>query len=570
MYQPIPGSATATIGSGQKNSKVVIYAMNKLTDEIKTAEFICPVQFDFMFCIPIYRLVMGFVNNKSGKKRNSHLILIGDVSRQCAVLSKQEISDQVHSVLYIHEQMILLVGGLGRVLVYNTHSIQYTSQPIFIHEIPNLPFEPTEPIIHMCHVTSHKSTGLLSERHFVLWQYSPKQTVNFDLCNPHRFDFCHCHYNSRYNYFFTGFQDGVIILWTEAIKRLRYYHSHYKTITGLESSMKKDILISSSLDRIINVWNLATLQHLYRYDCGEEILHIDVIADNLYFYHTKTNIFVFKLYLLSTLFSLTNARVKSLRLTLGSNRIGRITALSSIYTLQYNGQIILYRAENTPCSAEYIVETKAERYEITCIAIINPSRTHLMSISVVTTTTKKSLEQQAIFFGHANGKISLFQADSLVMKPFSAHESTIVALEASRSSMEATNTPFTTYEVLISAGEDKFIRIWDVIMQEDESISLKLIVTLEQERNISTSPIHFIGMIDNFVVANFMDQPFLHLWQLLNISLITGTEEWGIIEHPTKGSEHTGDIQAITATPKLKLFASSGHEGEQQLSFDKN
>ncbi len=36
-------------------------------------------------------------------------------------------------------------------------------------------------------------------------------------------------------------------------------------------------------------------------------------------------------------------------------------------------------------------------------------RTHLYSLASMQTSTEKSLEKQAIFFGHANGYISLFQ-----------------------------------------------------------------------------------------------------------------------------------------------------------------
>jgi hypothetical protein len=162
------------------------------------------------------------------------------------------------------------------------------------------------------------------------------------------------------------------------------------------------------------------------------------------------------------LFALTKAKVKSLKLMAETQRIARITALfddsssvlispvsgcclaqvpnvakkpvkqilhdisrylslfliqnrsrdhsrTSIYSLQSEGEIVLYRADNTPCIAEYTIRTKTERNAITCMAQINPMRTHLMDISTRQTSTKKSLEKQVVFFGHANGQISLFQ-----------------------------------------------------------------------------------------------------------------------------------------------------------------
>jgi len=82
---------------------------------------------------------------------------------------------------------------------------------------------------------------------------------------------------------------------------------------------------------------------------------------------------------------------------------------SSIYSLDFDGEIILYRTDNNPCIAEYKIRAKSEQYAITCMTLINPMRTHLYSLGAMETSTEKSLGKQAIFFGHTNGYISLFQ-----------------------------------------------------------------------------------------------------------------------------------------------------------------
>jgi len=60
-----------------------------------------------MICIPIFRIILAFVNIKPQK---SLMILIGDASRKCIFLSKQEISDHIYSILYIHETAMLFIG----------------------------------------------------------------------------------------------------------------------------------------------------------------------------------------------------------------------------------------------------------------------------------------------------------------------------------------------------------------------------------------------------------------------------------------------------------------------------
>jgi hypothetical protein len=211
------------------------------------------------------------------------------------------------------------------------------------------------------------------------------------------------------------------------------------------------------------------------------------------------------------------------------------------------------------------------------MTLINPMRTHLVHINI----REKSLEKQMIFFGHANGYISLFQGDPLIMMtPILAHQNSIVCLESSRSSMDKSNIFFNNYEILLSSSLDRVIYLWDITINKiNQSIELIHLLTIEQEKNLSFQSIKYLSMIDNFLLANYSDQNYLHIWQLLNISIrLNDYDQWGIVEHPTKGKPHHGQIQgndflefssysnavffkAISATSKLKLFASSDTEG---------
>jgi WD40 repeat protein len=143
--------------------------------------------------------------------------------------------------------------------------------------------------------------------------------------------------------------------------------------------------------------------------------------------------------------------------------------------------------------------------------------------------------------------------------------------------MEKSNILFTNCEILLSSSIDRVIYLWDLIINKTtESIELIHLLTIEQEKNLSSQSIKYLSMIDNFVVANYSDQNYLHIWQLLNISIrIHDHDQWGIVEHPTKGKGHQSQIQgkflfqmflfgfhlAISATSKYKLFASSDTEG---------
>lgn len=147
---------------------------------------------------------------------------------------------------------------MGRVFSYNTQPLQYTSQPLFASELSQLPFQSMEPIIHLCHITHHRSIGILSNRYFVIWQYTPHQNVLMKFCNPYRYDFIRCHYNSKYEYIIFAFIDGFMLIYQfNPLKQIRRYQSHWKMITDLKNSQDQNYLLSSSIDHLINIWNLG-------------------------------------------------------------------------------------------------------------------------------------------------------------------------------------------------------------------------------------------------------------------------------------------------------------------------
>ncbi len=147
---------------------------------------------------------------------------------------------------------------MGRVLLYNTQSLQYTSQPLFLSELRQLPFQPMEPIIHLCQIFNHRSIGILSNRYFVLWQYAPTENCLMKFCNPYRYDLIRCHYNSKYDYMIFAFLDGIILIYQlNPMKQIRRYQYHWNMITDLKTSKNENILLSSSIDHMINIWNLG-------------------------------------------------------------------------------------------------------------------------------------------------------------------------------------------------------------------------------------------------------------------------------------------------------------------------
>ena len=241
-------------------------------------------------------------------------------------------------------------GCLGRVLLYNTQPLQYTSQPIFLSELRQLPFQQTESILHLCQIFHQQSIGILSTRYFILWQYVPVENCRMKFCNPHRYDFARCHYVCKYDYIVLAFLDGLLLIYRlNQMQLIRRYHSDWQTITDLKTSHDEKLLLSASHDQIIHVYNLGrdfpqekmfifslieleTLQHLYQYDTNEPVLQLDIIEENVFFYRTAHTLVLFQLNLRTLLFAITNSKVISLKLFTDSSRTARLLALLEDYS----------------------------------------------------------------------------------------------------------------------------------------------------------------------------------------------------------------------------------------------
>jgi WD40 repeat protein len=55
-----------------------------------------------------------------------------------------------------------------------------------------------------------------------------------------------------------AFLDGIILIYQlNSMKQIRRYQYHWNMITDLKTSKNENILLSSSIDHMINIWNLG-------------------------------------------------------------------------------------------------------------------------------------------------------------------------------------------------------------------------------------------------------------------------------------------------------------------------
>ena len=151
----------------------------------------------------------------------------------------------------------ILSGCLGRVLQYDTQSLQFISPPLLISELSQLSLHSHEPIIHMCDVRTHQSVGFLSDQCFLLYRYGSNEQLLLKFCNPFQYGWNRCHYQSKYDYLIFALIDGTMFIYQlNQMKQIHRYQCHWKTITDLKTTTH--LLLSSSLDRRLNVYSLGS------------------------------------------------------------------------------------------------------------------------------------------------------------------------------------------------------------------------------------------------------------------------------------------------------------------------
>ena len=158
----------------------------------------------------------------------------------------------------VDHHRVLNLGCQGRVLLYNTQPLRYTSQPLFTSELAGLPLHPLEKIVDLCHVETERAIGLLSARCFILWQYSHSDHIRLKFCNSYNHPFNRCYSIARFRLLILTFDDGLLHIYQlPSMQQLRHYQKHWKPISSLVTSHEQKYLLTSSTDHRINIWNLG-------------------------------------------------------------------------------------------------------------------------------------------------------------------------------------------------------------------------------------------------------------------------------------------------------------------------
>lgn len=99
-------------------------------------------------------------------------------------------------------------------------------------------------------------------------------------------------------YLITGAKDGTIKIWNVRKSLLFDFHDHYNAISAfilVENICGANwgtlpLLVSSSLDSTIRMWNIETGQALYRIETNQPCLGMQLIKKNIFFHYTDTSI----------------------------------------------------------------------------------------------------------------------------------------------------------------------------------------------------------------------------------------------------------------------------------------
>ncbi|KAI8916029.1 WD40-repeat-containing domain protein [Gorgonomyces haynaldii] len=274
-------------------------------------------------------------------------------------------------------------------------------------------------------------------------------------------------------YLITGAKDGTIKIRNARKYLLFDFHEHFNAVTGfllMETVCEANrgtlpLLISSSLDCTIRMWNFETGQSLYRLDVSEPCLGIGMIKKHYFHHFCPSSIQIWNVNRYQHTFAFFRSKPQILRRMTEENKPSRIltsTADSSIKLISpvtgatlstgfpsHTEATVRYVAYNmkremlsrNPNHEPFMCCTEANYYRY------KPGRDKAIDSRLV--QDGRLIRDFYLFFGTASGQIVGIDVHGKERKEY-AHSAAIDKLRYD-----------SDHVLLLSGGKDKIIKVWE-------------------------------------------------------------------------------------------------------------
>ncbi|XP_048578307.1 uncharacterized protein LOC5510818 isoform X2 [Nematostella vectensis] len=563
-----------------KNNHINVWTLAKdnKTGEMEEnlSSLTTPLRFERLLFINKRWSFVGFCND----------LTLSVLTTKFAVVSSTFTGRTVLCMLYNENADELVTGIAGAIMTW-TFPIKQTD-PLVPGRIYNCSFTPDD-WVHSLKFDSisRQIIAVSNVRIAIIAEKDYHVRTCFDKKSD--FPFTTCVFYHPASYFITGDKNGTIRAWSTSLDSyplVTQFLGHCDAITSLLIHDRQPLLVSSSLDKTVRIWNFDTFTQTYRLQTGEDIVDMSLISSDQLFYYSRHNLKVWNLNQFHSLFTMLSSRIKrcfrvtspgyparivveavdgGIRLispvhgyelttmlpitTLNTTEIvgfAHDRRKEKLYVLLSSREVLVFESDNNPCCAHQLWRAECPDEGVCSIALLNSE--------FALTEEDLDLECGLLFAGHYNGQISLLDGFGVSMKEVQAHQGQVIFLGSSHGLSTSRDT-IGSRDHLLSCGTDYVIRVWQVRHVNQRAIDIvskSRIKLLQLPRELEmTGNTLCMAMEDHKVVMCRTD---------LDCGSAYGKKKNFEFMMHSKDEGHTAAINGISSCPLLGLFATSSED----------
>eukprot|EP01135_Chromosphaera_perkinsii_P000052 Nk52_evm3s24 gene=Nk52_evmTU3s24 len=373
-----------------------------------------------------------------------------------------------------------------------------------------------------------------------------------------------------YEYFVTGAKDGTINLWQDFHHLVHTFDGHNDEISGLLAHPSGPLLVSSSHDCSVRVWNYATLEEIYRLDTAIPVMGLGLMDKENFYTYTPKELKVWQFNQILQMAAALHCDVKEIQRVEDVNGVGppRIMVVGKdssirflscvtfsiitvvlpllstsvllqvrysysgecVYCLFRNGEIWIFNVKTNPSVLGSIWKPKSKEDELCSTLCVVEKKG-----SVYDEHLGDYPMENYVVAGAKNGQIYLLNPDKQGHVSFNTqgHGDEVVNMNFVPSSNR-----------IISVGREGGLKIWNFCEKEDEKLKIIKSVTF---RGVPTMGLLFLGN----VVAACEDG---------SLQMIRTSGQEGFCLH-SSDDDHKSEITGLSVCENLHIYLTSSKDG---------
>ncbi|KAJ1504479.1 WD repeat-containing protein 87 [Coelomomyces lativittatus] len=238
-------------------------------------------------------------------------------------LSRSSSVKPVLSLEYIDSLEEVIVGCIGSIRICSlVREAEHTNRTIFYLKPPRLvlnDFEDDEWANKTLFLPSTVKLYVACDNRIYIYDYESGKRLD-TLPNLHELSITCIAFYEPTEWLITAGKEGQIRIWNIQHYLVASINAHSQTITSLLlplnfSNLDKPppILLSSSLDGSLRLWDLEKLQCIYKHATQHEVLGLGMLKKDFFFHYSRKSIYIWHLNRLLSTYYYTQSRVVSLK-----------------------------------------------------------------------------------------------------------------------------------------------------------------------------------------------------------------------------------------------------------------